>query len=555
MFGTLHWFDVAVVTAFLALSLGMGFWLSRKEHSRDEFFNASRSMGWLPVGLSVMATLFSANSFVFYPSAAYGDSLRVALVIVAFWLTAPLILKVFIPVYARLNCQTAYEYLEQRFHLSVRGLASGLFILLRIGWMASASYATAVAVSGISGLPIVPVILSFGAVTIIYTMLGGLRAVMWTDVLQFGIFVATIGLATALFVRESEGGLSGMFATYFSGRENLIIDLRLSPELKFGTVAVLLGTFLEALSAYGADQVCVQRYLSARDVQTSQRGFWINLIGISVVVGGLLVIGVGLYSYFLKYPADLAPVAVDRMTASQTVGDENDRAAFMAEKTAGFIRDPQSLYAQVQTLGLQDQAFPQFVRLKFPPGLVGLLIAALLAATMSSLDSGIHSVTTALMVDFRDRMTPRWKPASEAGEMWVARLLVLLIGTAAITLACYVGQLGDVFAIAKKMTGAFGSPLLAVFILALFSPRTTTPGVLLGTLFGAGLNLWAMDRLTTWFPLWFWPLGFFSALILSMAISALPGRWNIPARNRNLTWRGVMSQPAPAPTPQNEHHV
>ena len=131
------------------MSLGLGLALSRQS-SRDEFLTAGRSMGRITVGLSVMATLFSANSFVMYPSTAYGDSLRILLAAAAFLATTPLVIWVFIPVYSTRGCRTAYEYLEQRFHVSVRCLASSLFVVLRIAWMAAATYAASVASSGTS---------------------------------------------------------------------------------------------------------------------------------------------------------------------------------------------------------------------------------------------------------------------------------------------------------------------------------------------------------------------------------------------------------------------
>src|SRR6056297_4182094 len=132
--------DYLVVLAYLLMTVGLGVWFGRNQ-SRDEFFEASHSMGRLTVGLSVMATLFSSNSFVFYPSIVYGDSLKIWLTLVAHTAIFPLIVWAFIPMFSRLNCPTAYEYLERRFHVSIRCLASGLFILLRIGWMASATFA------------------------------------------------------------------------------------------------------------------------------------------------------------------------------------------------------------------------------------------------------------------------------------------------------------------------------------------------------------------------------------------------------------------------------
>lgn len=173
-------------------------------------------------------------------------------------------------------------------------------------------------------------------------------------------------------------------------------------------------------------------------------------------------------------------------------------------------------------LKLNDEALPQFVRLQFPAGVIGLLVAALMAATMSSIDSGVHSVTTAIVVDFRDRLFPHRRPKTEAGEMRVARILVVVIGAIAITLACFVGQLGDVFAVAKKSVGAFAAPLLAVFIMGLFIPQATAFGVFVGTWIGAAVTLTLMYVYTDWFAMWFFPLGFFSSIGISMLLSLSP---------------------------------
>ena len=523
-----HALDYFVVLVYLAISLGLGF-AFRKQDDREEFFTAGRSMGRITVGLSVMATLFSANSFVMYPSVAYGFSIRVFMALVAFWLMGPIVIWVFIPVYAKLNCGTAYEYLERRFHVSVRCLASALFVVLRISWMAAATFAASVAISGISGMNQYGVIVGLGVIAIAYTMLGGLRAVMWTDVLQFFVFFGTILFAAGLLVSQSEGGASGMIETYFADRDNLILDFSLDPTLRFATVAILLGSFLEGLSAFGADQVAVQRYIAARDMRTSQSGFLINLLGMLVVIPGLLIIGMGLFSYFHHHPEKLTPVLLEKVAS---VDESNEKANELrqrwsqwstdAEIEAYYSGNPRQLHADMVAMELNDQALPQFVKQQFPAGVVGLLVAALMAATMSSIDSGVHSVTTALVVDFRDRLFPAWKPSTEKGEMFAARMSVVVIGLIAITLACFVGQLGDVFAVAKKCVGAFAAPLLSVFVLGLFVPKATTFGVFCGTFLGAAFALVMMNVYDDWFAMWFFPLGFFGSIGISLVLSLLP---------------------------------
>lgn len=498
----MHALDIVVISVYLLTILGLGISFGRHQ-SRREFFVASGSMGWLAVGLSVMATLFSSNSFVFYPSAAFGNSLRIGLSLLAFTLMTPIVVWVFIPVYSRLKVETAYEYLEMRFHVSVRTLAAGLFVLLRIGWMASATYAASLVVASVSGFPQTTVIIGLGAFSIGYTMIGGLRAVMWTDVIQFFVFAITIFAALVLILIQSNLGVSEIVKTYFDGREGLVVDFELSMTLQYGSWAILIGVFLEGLSAFGVDQVAVQRYLSAKSEKTSQIGAWLNLIGMWIVLPGLLMIGVGLFAYFTDNPTELGSGSLTEILA------ENPKVA--------------------------DKAMPGFVRLHFPPGLAGLFLAALMAAIMSSIDSGIHSVTTSLVVDFRDRLCPNIRPKTDRGELWSIRLLVLGIGVLSVALACFVGPLGNVFDIGKKLTAAFGGPLLALFVLALFSRRTTSLGVLFGVLISASGTLALMYSQTDWFSVWYWPIGFGSAVLLGYLLSYLQ-----PVRETEYTFSQIM---------------
>jgi len=246
------------------------------------------------------------------------------------------------------------------------------------------------------------------------------------------------------------------------------------------------------VSAFGADQVAVQRYLSAKSERTAQIGSWLNLAGMWIVMPGLLAIGAGLAVYFAGQGETVKP----------------------------------------------DEALPTFVRFHFPPGMTGLFLAALLAAIMSSIDSGIHSVTTALVVDFRDRLMPRWKPSNDADDIRFIRTLVVVVGIVSVGLACFVGPLGNVFAIAKKTTAAFGGPLLAVFVMALFVQRSTVIGVFVGALLGAGITLWLSFVRTDWFALWFWPIGFGLALAIGLGVSLLTRKRSVSA----LTWAGIMRQ-------------
>lgn len=538
----MHFLDYAVILAYLLVSIGLGIYFGRNQ-SREEFFAAGKSMGWLPVGLSVMATLFSSNSFVMYPSISYGSGLRIILFLLSISLMAPIVLLVFIPVYARLNCQTAYEYLERRFDVSVRSLASGLFIFLRIGWMASATFAASVVLANVMEVSQISVIVVLGIVSIFYTMLGGLRAVMWTDVIQFFIFTLTIILTLGLVLGQTEGGISGVVSTYFEGRSNLLVDFSPSMTLEYGSWALLIGLFLEGLSAFGADQVAVQRYLAARSEKTSQIGFMINIIGMWTVVPGLLAIGVGLYSHYHQFPEEMVSVLATELNGElpdwRTKATDGSAAMSVPEYYQSY---PQYVAEDIRALNLQDQALPQYVRLHFPPGVIGLFLVALMAAVMSSIDSGIHSVTTALMVDFRDRHFSHWKPENNKTEVMQDRALVVLIGALSVVLACNVGDMGDVFAIGKKVTAGFGGPLLAVFILALFFKNSNTAGVMVGTLTGAVITISLMYVASDWFSVWFWPIGFGLTMVISLLVSLLTRTQKQPDEKDKLTYWNVIKK-------------
>ena len=265
----------------------------------------------------------------------------------------------------------------------------------------------------------------------------------------------------------------------------------------------MIGVFLEAVSAFGADQVAVQRYLSADSERTSQRAFVLNMLGIFIVVPSLLLTGMGLYAHFQQHPDEITFL---------------NRGEFEPPADARRL-------AKAQEPGTRDRALPAFVRGHFPAGMTGLFLVALMAAVMSSIDSGIHSVTTALVVDFRDRLFPQLKPEEPERDVVLIRSLVFLTGALAVFLACHVGDLGDVFTIGKKTTSAFGGPLLAVFILALFSPRSRTMPVFLGTLISAAATFALMFVYPKWFSVWFWPIGFGLAMVLSVGLNLiLPGQ-------------------------------
>jgi Na+/proline symporter len=545
----LSWIDGAVVLGYIAVTalLGLAF---HRQSSSTEFLLANRGMGWLPVGLSVMATLFSANSFLMVPGETFRYNLLFGVGLVGIVCTVPIVMRWFIPIYVGSGCFTAYELLEKRFDVRVRLFAAALFILLRTGWMAAATFACSLAVAVISGTDLFVTIWVMGIVTTIYTVTGGIKAVMWNDVIQFGVFAVAITGAVCIAVANVPGGWSGTWASYEAAGKFQFVDPRLDLSLRMGSWALLIGGFVENLSAYATDQSLVQRYLTATSLKVCRRAFIVNIAGVLVVIPGLMILGAALSSfyqahprqlveapieYFLRKPADLqnAPALAGAMAARHQVPPAEwirqakaDPAMLRQDLTARYEQDPRLAAQDLCRVNRQDEAMPLFVRRQMPRGMIGLVIAALLAATMSSIAGGIHSIATSLIIDVKGRLLGRASEPDSPDDVRFIRVLTLILGITATALACVVNRLGPVFDMNKKLNGSFSGPLLAMFTLAFFVPRARALPVLVAAALGTGFAAWLTSRsevqaLPTWLtstgtvsPMWFCVVGCLTTLVV-----------------------------------------
>lgn len=492
--------DYGVIVVYLCVVILLGWWVGRGQRSTEDFFLAGRAMHWFPVGLSIMATLFSAITYLGYPGEIYQYGAPILAGLLTFALVAPVVMLLFMPFYHRLRLTTAYEYLEHRFDLRVRSFASGLFVLCRIGWLAAVVYTPSLALSVVTGWDLRGIIIVCGAVATLYTILGGMKAVIWTDVVQFFAFAGGIAGALVILHYALDGGFADAFhvARVWDQTHPDAFRLRLNwdwrPTARMTVWALWIGNFITLCSDYGADQVSVQRYLTTPSLAAMRRSFLLNLVGVYTVVCGLALVGLGLWAYYQQSP------------------------------------DPR--LAQVKS----DQVFPYFVAVHFPTGLAGLTIAALLAATMSSIDSGLNSVATALMVDFCERRG--WVGADEAARLRLARRVTLALGVAVTALALEVGRLGNIIEITNKVNNAPKGPLLAIFVLGMLTVRARPSAVLAAACVGLVAGLYT----TFWWPeasrpnfLWISLVGFAVTTVLGYGLS--------------LSERGARRQETPSPEP------
>jgi len=436
--------DYAILLAYLIGILILGLAVSRRHQSRGDFLLAGRSMKWFVVGASIMATVFSVTNFTGFAGEVFGHGLYVTLAIPVFVLVALPVLFWVMPFYHRMKAVSAYEFLERNFDLRVRRLASALFIVWRVAWMAVALYATGRLLSGVTGINLYSLILITGAITTAYTATGGMRSVMITDVAQCLVLLVSLAIAVASSVHAQHGILNLLHRSSAAGLLKPFHPFdpsifSLDPRIRMTFWSVLIGTFTAFLARYGADQKVVQRYFAAKSLDDAKRGFVLN---IAFAIFALLCLGLlGLGANAWAAAAGILPA-------------KGEPAALLGRFVASL-----------------------------PPGACGLLVAGLIASTMSSVNAGVHSCYTAIRTDFLNR-----RPASTAGDdtldIHSDRVLTLSVGALATFLACFVGNLGTIFEIANKVINGLGSPLLALVLLGLFRRGLTSTGMLVGGIAG-----------------------------------------------------------------------
>jgi SSS family solute:Na+ symporter len=517
----MHALDWAVVAAYVAWLVWDGVKRTKLENTTESYFLANRSMPWWAVGLSVMATQLSAITLVGTTGQGYNDGLR----FVQFYYGLPIAMIILcvtlVPFFYRARVYTAYEYLERRFDLKTRTFTSGLFLISRAMSCGAIAAAPAVVLSVVLGWSVTLTTLLILVPAVIYTMLGGVQAVTWTDVKTMSLTVIALIIAMVFLVMGLPSGVrvdDALTIAGGTGRLNAFdFDFTLTETYTFWS-GMLGGLFL-MLSYFGCDQSQVQRYLTAKSVDDGRTSllmsaFW--KIPLQVLV---LIVGVFTFLFYLfnQPPLLFNPVHDARVRSSavaaayeglerefQSTFDARRQAALdiaaarrsgdvreQARATDEFSRHDVTLRGiRSQAIGLVRKAtddaayndvnyvFPTWITTALPIGIVGLWIAAIITAATDSIAAELNSLSTASVIDFYKRlMNPT---ATDAHYLLVSRLTTGLWGIFAGFVAVYASSLGSLIEVVNRFGSFFYGSILGVFMLAILTKRTTGTGAFVG---------------------------------------------------------------------------
>lgn len=458
----LRWLDWIVIVVYLVAMIGIGlyFYLREKRGSTSDFFVGGRSIPFWAAGISLYATNVSSISFIAIPAKAFETNWQyltnnliavLGLMFVAVWI---------VPLLRRLDLMSVFSYLETRFHPAIRMLASALCIAMQVGArMSVILFLPSLAIATITGIDVVWSILIMGVFTIIYTTLGGMKAVIWTDFVQVFVMFGGAIFAIGFIIYSLNGGVPEFVSTALAENKMKLFDFSfdLTQATVWGFIFLVL---FDVVLTFPKDQVLMQRVLSTKSDKEAGRSVW--TFAAIMIPGGFFfyMIGTALYVYYKSHPERMNP-----------------------------------------TLSI-DATFPLFIAAELPMGVTGLIIAGIFAAAMSTLSSIINSVSTLASVDFYEKLAKNPTPKK---SVLFAEIMGVLVGLSGIGLALLLSRfdIHSLFDVSIELAGLLGGGFAGAYTLGMFTRRANSQGVAIGVGASIALTLliWSFDLVHPYFYL------------------------------------------------------
>jgi SSS family transporter len=436
--------DLIIVAVYLAGITAFGIHFRRPQRTLRDYFLAEREIPWWAIALSIVAAETSTLTIISIPGLAYDTNLGFLQLVLGYLVGRVVITLVLLPQYFRGEIFTAYQLIERRFGKRLYGLTAGLFLVTRAAAEGVRVFAVSIVVGIALGSGDVASIALITLLTLVYTFEGGMRAVIWTDVVQMVIYVGGTIVGLVTLVHLVPGGWAAIQATAASAGKLHVFNFSTALNTPYTFWAgVIGGTFLTTAS-HGTDQLMVQRLLAARS--QGQAGTALISSGLVILFQFtlFLLVGTALYVFYRMQPP-------------------------------------------AQAFASSDRIFPTFIVTQMPAGIAGLLIAAILAAAMSNLSAALNSLSATSIVDFYLRHKPE---ASESQRVWMSRAATIVWALALFALALLSRRGGRVVEVGLTIASVAYGGLLGVFLLGVLTRRATENGAITGMACGLALNLY-----------------------------------------------------------------
>lgn len=473
---TLPAIDLFILIIYLLGVVGFGCWFVRRSGTTDEFMVAGRSLPGWAVGLSIFGTFLSSNTFIGVPGKAVSGNWNFFVFSLSIPIAAWIAAKVFVPFYRSRGEISAYQHLEERFGPWARNYAMVCYLLTQIARTATILFGVSLALTALTGWPQVWVIILAGALITIYTVLGGIEAVIWTDVVQSVVLSVGAILVLVLIIHGMPGGITQTIEIANANEKFSLGSWGVSLTESTFWLVLIYGVFIN-LNNFGIDQSFVQRYHTAKSDRDAVKSVWLGAWLYLPVSAVFFFIGTALFSYYTIHPnaADgrVREIAIEKLTEEKVpINDQNLQTAMNK--------------ISVEKLG--DDAFPNFIVAELPPGVSGLLIAALLAAAMSSVDTSLNSSATILLSDFYGPyLNPAATERQSMGVLYGATVFMGIVGTGAAVMM--IGT-ESILATWWKLSGIFAGGMLGLFLLGVLARTSNVVGAISGVIVGVLVISW-----------------------------------------------------------------
>jgi len=470
----LNLLDLSIIVFYLIGITWIGSRFYQKQTNMKEYLLGSKVMKWFPVAISILAADTSAITYLGSPAWAFRHDMKLNQNIFVYLLAIPIVIWLFLPIYSKGDLYTAYQFLERRFDLKVRLLATMFFLAVRGSHVAVIIYIPALIMSELMGVPLKFSILAMGLLTAVYTSLGGIKAVIWTDTIQVGTIVLGFTVLATSALRNIPGGIREVVSVGLTYGKFHLFDFSLNVDKVDNFWALLIGGTLLSVQAMSTDQAVLQKYFTTKSSKETSKSLLFYGIVVVPMITLLSLLGVVLFVFYSYHP-----------------------------ELKATLRNPDTVVAH-------------YAANMLPHGLAGLLVASIFAGSMSTVSASINALATSSVVDVYQRLFQRSRP--DAHYTFASRCATFLWGAAATVGAFYADRLGTLNLAFLKIQSLLGGVILGMFLLGVLSNRTTNTGVVVGALFGFLTVVYAAFYTATSLY-WFCVIGCITVLIVGRSYS------------------------------------